>query len=124
MPIMVGALFSMLQGYPALSWLTVGFPLAASCATLWTWHSIRSTITEVIIADDRVATLSLFEAADPVSSFQWKWAIDLRVAPDHAELTLGLSTIRLHRRDWPEWTPLLEALHSAYQLQSESIRPA
>lgn len=114
----------MLQGYPALSWLTIGFPLAATCATAWTWHSIRSTVVEVVVAQDRVAALSLFEAAEPVSGIRWKWAIDMRVAPDHVLLTIGLSPFRLNRHEWPEWSALLEALHSAYQLQSEAIRPA
>lgn len=119
LPVMTGALFAMLQGYPALAWLTVGFPLAAVCASIWTWHAIRSRVCEVVLYEDRVAALSEFEAAEPPTAAQWKWVIDLRVSPQHADLTLGLSSIRLNRADWSEWEELVSALHWALHLHKD-----
>lgn len=120
LPVMTGALFSMLQGYQALSWLTIGFPLAAACASAWTWHAIRSEICEVHIAEGRVAVRSLFDAAEPLTDLRWKWLIDLRTAPDQVQITLGLSIIQLNRQDWPQWEELLGSLHWAVHSQPEN----
>ena len=36
LPIMIGALVTVLQGFPALTYLTVGFPAALVVSMLWT----------------------------------------------------------------------------------------
>lgn len=119
LPIMIGALFSMLQGYAALPWLTVGFPIAALAALTWTWLQIRGQVCEVTITQGSVAVRSLFEAASPVSDPEWKLIIDVSDHGDHALITIGLASIRLNREDWPLWHTMLPILDYAHAEQSE-----
>ena len=107
----------MLQGFVALPWLTIGFPLATALALAWTWHAIRSRICEITVVGDRICARSEFDAAEPVSAVRWKWALDIQIGSRHADLTLGLSPIRLYREEWPEWEELVASLHWAHLQQ-------
>lgn len=113
LPVMIGALVSMLQGYAALPYLTVGFPIAIVCATAWTWVRIRGEICEVHIHDDSVAVRSLFDAALPASDLNWKRIINVESGAGHADVTLGLSSIRLDQDRWPEWVHMMQAIRMA-----------
>lgn len=113
LPVMIGALVTMLQGYWALPWLTVGFPIASACALAWTWIRIRHDVCEITISDGRVSARSVFEAAEPVSPANWKWLIDLHDHGDYARATIGLSSIRLDRDEWPRWHAMIPALDYA-----------
>lgn len=110
LPVMLGALVSMLQGFAALHYLTIGFPIAITCAMGWTWIKVRGDICEIHIHDESVAIRSLMDAALPSSELQWKRLLHVEAESSHADLTLGLSTIRLTQSDWPEWTHILRAL--------------
>lgn len=112
-PVMIGALVSMLQGYAALPYLTIGFPVAALAATLWTWVRVRGELCEIHIHEESVAVRSLFEAALPASELEWKRIIDVDHEGRSATITLGLSSYRLEQADWPEWTIILRSLETA-----------
>jgi hypothetical protein len=113
LPVMLGALVSMLQGFDALPYLTVGFPIAGACATAWTWIKVRGDVCEIHIHDNSVAVRSMMDAALPASNLNWKRLIHLESEGSHADLTLGLSSLRLSQSDWPEWTHILSALRHA-----------
>ena len=113
LPVMTGALVAMLQGYYALPYVTIGFAVAAACASAWTWVHIRSDVCEIHVHEGSVAVRSMLEAGVPTSSLDWKRVIDLESSPGHADVTLGLSSMRLDQEDWPEWIPMIEALGSA-----------
>lgn len=113
LPVMIGALVSMLQGYAALPYLTVGFPIAIVCATTWTWVRIRGEICEVHIHEDSVAVRSLFDAALPSTDLEWKRVINVESASRHADVTLGLSSIRFEQERWPEWVHMMHSIRNA-----------
>ncbi|MGB1050191.1 MAG: hypothetical protein ACPG3U_10975 [Rhodothermales bacterium] len=112
-PVMIGALVTMLQGFDALPFLTIGFPVAASCALIWTWISVRGAVCEIHIHEESVAVRSLFDAALPSGQLEWKRIIDVELDGKSASITLGLSSIRLHQKDWLEWPLILRSLESA-----------
>lgn len=113
LPVMIGALVSMLQGYAALPYLTVGFPIAIVCATTWTWIRIRGEACEVHIHGNSVAVRSLFEAALPSSELDWKRVINVESASGHVDVTLGLSSIRFEQEHWPEWMHMIQSIMNA-----------
>lgn len=112
-PVMIGALVSMLQGFDALPYLTVGFPVAATCATIWTWVRVRGEVCEIHVHDDSVSIRSLFDAALPATPLEWKRVIDVERQPHMATVTIGLSSFRITQQDWPEWTHVVRALQQA-----------
>lgn len=113
LPVMIGALFSMLQGFAALPYLTLGFPIALCCAAGWTWLHVRRLICEIHIYDDSVAVRTLHEAAHPASDIEWKRILAITTKAGHADITLGLTSIRLDQDVWPEWFTVVEALRHA-----------
>jgi hypothetical protein len=113
LPVMIGALFSMLQGFAALPYLTLGFPIALCCAAAWTWLYVRRQICEIHIYDDSVAVRTLHEAAQPPSDIEWKRILTVTTKAGHADITLGLASIRLDQGVWPEWLTVMDALHHA-----------
>jgi hypothetical protein len=114
-PVMIGALFSMLQGFVALPYLTVGFPIAAASAMIWTWIRVRSVICEIHIHEESVAVRSLFDAALPSTDLEWKRIIDVDQQGRSASVTIGLSSFRIQQGEWPEWPIILRSLGTARQ---------
>ena len=113
LPVMIGALFSMLQGFAALPYLTLGFPIALCCAMAWTWLHVRRLICEVHIYEDSVAIRTLHEAAHSPSEVEWKHILAITTKAGHADITLGLASIQLDQDMWPEWHTMVEALRHA-----------
>ncbi|NQV73548.1 hypothetical protein HQ496_10525 [bacterium] len=112
LPVMIGTLVAMLQGFPVLSVLYIGFPIALLLAFFWTWVRLRSDICEILIFEHKIALRSIFSAAHPIEDLQWKLLIDLRGGIDSALLTVGLEQFTLNMSDWPEWSRLTEHLQS------------
>lgn len=113
LPVMIGALFSMLQGFAALPYLTLGFPIALCCATAWTWLHVRRLICEIHIYEGSVAVRTLHEAAHPPTDVEWKRILAVTTKAGHADITLGLASIRLDQDSWPEWLTVVDALRHA-----------
>jgi hypothetical protein len=112
LPVMIGALVAALQGYPALSYLLVGFPGAIAVATLWTHYRLRTTLAEVRVRPDAAALRTIRECArdePPV----WQRVLDLRTTRSTLEATIGRGTYTIRTARWPEHDALLEALRHA-----------
>lgn len=112
LPVMIGTLVAMLQGFPVLSVIYIGFPIALLLAFFWTWVRLRSDICEVLIFDNKIALRSVFSAAHPIEDLQWKLLIDLHRGVESAVLTVGLEQFTLNMSEWPEWSRLIEQLQS------------
>ena len=121
LPVMIGALVTMLQGFYALGFLLYGFPIASVVALGWTWIRVRSQIVEIHFDRDLVGVRSLMDAALPASPLILKRLIDVDADQRPAWITLGLDHYQLHPSLWPEWNMIQHALHSANAtaLQSE-----
>jgi len=114
LPVMIAALITMLQGYPALHFVTVGFPIAAAVALAWTWIQVRSVVVEIHIQGPHVAFRTLFDAATPPSVSSWHHIINVEQEPERTIVTLGLDSTVLYPEEWADWTEVVAALHSGY----------
>jgi len=106
LPVMMGALVGMLQGYPVLGFLYFGFPISLLVASGWSWIQVRNIICEVHIHDGVVAIRSQWEAADLPSALNWRRLIDSSEIESGLRITLGLEEYSLHRQEWDRWSAL------------------
>ena len=112
LPVMIGALIAVLQGYPALAFLTVGLPMAFAVASLWTLFRMQAVVAEVLVRPGEAAVRTIWECARGRSP-QWAPLYELRDDPDTLTLALGDTTYELDRAAWPEADTLLQALKNA-----------
>ena len=119
LPVMIGTLVAMLQGYPVLSIVYVGSPIALVLAFIWTWIRLRSEVCEILISDHRVAIRSVFSAAQPVEALQWKLIIDMQRRSDGIGVTLGLEEFSLVTSEWPAWSHLVRDLAASMNPTSD-----
>ncbi len=112
LPVMIGALVAALQGYPALSYLLVGFPGAIAVAMLWTHYRLRTTLAEIRVRPDAAALRTVWECARE-EPLRWMRVLDLRTNRSAIEATVGRGTYALRTARWPEHEALLEALRQA-----------
>ena len=112
LPIMIGALVTVLQGFPALTYLTVGFPAALVASMLWTLFRMHTTIAEIYLRPGAAAVRSVWEClhAHPL---HWMPIFELRTATTTLTLALGDTTYELDRTAWPDADLLLETLRAA-----------
>ena len=109
LPVMIGALVTMLQGRAVLHFLLVWFPVAIVVAWAWTAMRLRGDVVELTFGDILVTTRTGWEVAlgrAPKSSVA---VLDVRRAGDDLLVTLGREPTRLLRSDWPD----LDAIESA-----------
>ncbi|MDA1027996.1 MAG: hypothetical protein O3B41_02945 [Bacteroidetes bacterium] len=123
LPLMIGTLVSMLQGFSVLSVLYIGFPIALGVSFFWTWLRLRSQIGEILISDEKVAFRSVFGASSPSDGPEWKLLIDLRPMASGLTVTVGLEEFVLTSSDWPNWSILLNHLQTAYRLGAAAEAP-
>lgn len=119
LPIMIGTLVAMLEGYPVLSVLYVGFPIALGVSFFWTWLKLRGQICEVLVSGEKVSFRSIFAASTPQIGPEWKLLIDLRRQESGLLVTVGLEQFVIHASDWPNWSTVVDHLQAAYRLQLE-----
>ena len=112
LPVMIGALVAVLQGFPVLSYLLIGFPGAIAVAMLWTHYRMRTTLAEIRVRPDAAALRTVWECArrEPPA---WRRVLDLRTTRSTIEATIGRGTYVLRTARWPEHDALLEALRHA-----------
>lgn len=112
LPIMIGASVTVLQGLPALTYLTVGFPVAVVVAVAWTLFRMQATVAEIFVRPGAAAVRSVWESlrARPL---RWVPIFELRAAPTTITLALGDTTYELDRAAWPEAEVLLDTLKAA-----------
>jgi hypothetical protein len=113
LPVMIGTLVAMLQGYSVVSVLYIGFPVALLVASFWTWIRLRSAVCEILISDGMIALKSVYDAAEPSRGQQWKLLIDMHTIPSGLSVTVGLEQFELKASEWPNWSELLDHLESA-----------
>jgi len=114
LPVMIGTLVAMLQGYSVLWVLYLGFPLALVVASFWTWLQLRNSICEILISEDKMAFRSVFDVAEPSRGQEWKLLLDMHPSSSGFTVTVGLEQFDLVSSDWPEWPELVEHVRSVY----------
>ena len=112
LPIMIRALVTVLQGFPALTYLTVGFPSALLLAVLWTLFRMQATVAEISVRPGAAAVRSVWESlrARPL---RWMPIFELRTASTTLTLALGDTTYELDRAAWPDADAVLDTLIAA-----------
>jgi hypothetical protein len=119
LPVMVGALIAVLEGFAVLPFLTVGFPLALALAMAWTLFQLFGTIAEVHVRSGAAAVRTVSQVLRaPTASPDWQPIYELRTGASTLVLALGDATYELPRRHWPNADVLLEALRAARQPQT------
>jgi len=112
LPVMLGGLVTVLQGYPALAYLIVGFPVALLAALGWTFFRMHAILAEVHVRPGEAAVRTVWEylRAHPL---RWAPIYELRSAQTTLTLALGDAAYELDRTAWPEADTLLDALRVA-----------
>ena len=116
-PIMIGSLVTVLQGLPALTYLTVGFPAALLLAVLWTLFQMQATVVEIFVRPGAAAVRTVWESlrARPL---RWMPIFELREASTTLTLALGDTTYELDRAAWPDADALLDTLKAARAIRA------
>ena len=112
LPVMLGGLATVLQGFPALAYLIIGFPAAIIVAVGWTFFRMHALLAEVYVRPGEAAVRTVWETlrARPL---RWMPIFELRAAPSTLTLALGDAAYELHRTAWPEVDTLLDTLQAA-----------
>lgn len=118
LPVMIGALIAILEGFSGLPFLTLGFPLALLMATAWTWYRVHATLAAISIRAGEASVHTVWETLrdpSPHALMQQDWLpiFEIRKGPSFLSVALGDATYTLERRDWPELDQLLDALQDA-----------
>ncbi len=113
LPVMVGALVAVLQAFPALIFLTVGFPVAVATAAAWTLFRMQATFAEIYVQPGAAALRTVWECLRRDRTLAWRPILELRATAATLTLGLGDATYDLDRADWPDADSLLEALRDA-----------
>lgn len=109
---MIAGLIAVLQGYPALAYLTIGFPLALAIAVGWTFFRMHATLAEVHVRPGQAAVRTVWETLRN-RPLRWIPIFELRTSRTNLTLALGDAAYELDRRAWPEADTLLDALKMA-----------
>jgi len=109
-PVMIGALITMLEGYRVLQYLYIGFPLAVVLSAAWTSIFVQKHVAEIHVRPDAIGIRSVWEAASPKKDFTWVKLLDLDESATAIKLTAGYEIFTIHRSQWPEYNSLNETL--------------
>ncbi len=112
LPLMIGGLVTVLQGYPALAYLIVGFPAALILAIGWTFFRMHATVAEIRVRPGQAAVQTVWgvlRRRPPA----WAPIYEIRAAASTLTFGLGDTAYELDRPAWPEADALLEALKTA-----------
>lgn len=110
LPVMIGALVAMLEGMPALRYVTVGSPIAIGIASIWTWIRVRDDVVEVCISTEKqgVSVYSRHDAASPRRPVSLMRLFNVQFdSEDRVVLTLGHEEFRLDPDGFPEIDDLI-----------------
>lgn len=113
LPVMVAALLAVLQGFPALAYLTVGFPGAMVVAVLWTVFRMQATVTEIHIQPGAAAVVTVWQAAGKNRPLAWKPIYEIRTHTKEFSFGLGDASYELDRSRWPDADVLIHKLRAA-----------
>lgn len=113
LPLMIAALIAVLQGFPALLYLTIGFPAALLAASAWTVYQMMTTTAAVLVRPGFAAMQSVWDVVLRKRTMTWLPILDLRTNPTHLILGLGDASYVLDRTEWPNADALLDTLRTA-----------
>ena len=118
LPVMIGALISMLEGLPVLQYLYVGFPLALGVAAIWTAINTERKLAEIHLRPDAIAVRTILGSASPPDELSWYRLLDVRSSDSEIKITVGYDIFQLEREYWPEFESLKSELtNTLYQSQ-------
>lgn len=118
LPVMVGALISMLEGLPALKYLYIGFPVALLLAAIWTSINTQRTLAEIHLRPGAIAVRSTLAAASPPDELHWYRLLDIRGSNSELKITVGYDIYHVEREFWPDFESLKSELaKTLYQSQ-------
>lgn len=112
LPVMVAALVNVLQGFPALGYLTFGLPGAALVAAAWTLFRLQATPAEVCVRPGAASVRTVWDCLR-ARRRRWLLILDLRATAGTLTLGLGDAAYELNRAAWPDAEALLDALRAA-----------
>lgn len=113
LPVMIGALLAVLQGFTVLAFLTVGLPLAILIASGWTLYQMASTLAEIWVRPGAAMARTIGEYIRKQAIPAWKPIFELRTSAESLVVGLGDAYYTLARDDWPDADALLEGLRKA-----------
>lgn len=121
LPVMIGALISMLEGLPALGFLYLGFPIAVVIASIWTYIFTQRHVAEIRIRSDAIAVRSVWDTATPARGITWVRLLDLSDGATKSTITAGYDMHTIYKSEWQDYESLfhelqglLERTRSAY----------
>jgi hypothetical protein len=113
LPLMIAALVTVLQGFPALAYLTIGFPIVLVLALAWTVYRLMTTPAAVFVRTGFAAVRSVWDHLFRKPTWTWLRIFDLRVSRTSLIAGLGDASYVFDRDDWPDPEALLDALRAA-----------
>jgi hypothetical protein len=122
LPVMIGALVSMLGQSDPLPYLLFGFPAAAVVSWFWTVQRLKTSIVEVEFLDSFVSVRSAWDHASGRQGTPPSAVIDVRRAAGELSLTVGLDTVRLVGRDFERFEELSARLEDAGHRHMAQVR--
>ena len=122
LPVMIGALVTMLDGGRPLPFLLYGFPLSLVVAWWWTASTLRATVVEVWIDDGLASYRSRWDVAIRRPRRPGSAVIDVRRSGGDLLLTIGLDTISLVRAQWPDHTRIESIFRAARDGHVERVQ--
>jgi hypothetical protein len=113
LPLMIAALISVLQGFPVLQYLTIGFPLAIVIASLWTIFRMQASVAEIHVRPGSAAVVTVWRAVDAAPVLSWKPIYEIRTHAKEFSFGLGDASYELDRSDRPDADSLIHTLRQA-----------
>ncbi|MBO6577202.1 MAG: hypothetical protein JJ896_17855 [Rhodothermales bacterium] len=111
-PVMLGALTSMLTAQPVLRFLTIGFPVALAVASAWTVFQLLRRAVEVETSGEAVRIRSAWDVAGGRVP-EWLSVLDVRREDPWISIVLGHDARRLRISDWPNSAKLEAVVREA-----------
>lgn len=122
LPVMIGALVTMLQGGEPLPYLTIGFPAALAVAWFWTVQRLKSVVVEVEFHGAFVAMRSAWDVATGRVTDIGSAVLDVRKTEAGLAVTAGLDTHELDRRHFEPFEDLTRCFEEARGLHLAQVR--
>jgi hypothetical protein len=113
LPVMIAALLAVLQGFPALTYLTIGFPVAIVVAVLWTVFRMQATVAEILVRPGAAAVVTVWQVTGTPRPPAWKPIYEIRTHAKEFSFGLGDASYEMDRSHWSDADALIHALRAA-----------
>jgi hypothetical protein len=113
LPVMIAALFTVLEGRDVMPYVLWGLPAAIMVASAWTVFRLKREIAESRVADGFAVVRTIWESSDPRQPAEWLPVYDVRDYGKWMLVTIGLTAFDLERSNWPRYDDLRDALRRA-----------